>query len=253
MPERDDRALLRAVRWPVAVLLVPALLAGVWVLGFGPGLEDGLRERSAAALAAAGYANVDVRVSGRDVVLLGVPAGTGDAAAGTVAAVDGVGDVVVPAGTAAPLADARPGAVPDGAPTGTAPTADAPTDPGPAPLPAADRARLERLLADASAARPILFAPDRADLTGPAADTVAQVAELLLAAPAAPVDVVGHAADTPGPAGRALALSEARAAVVRDALVAAGVDAARIGTRGAGDTQPLATLAASRRVEIHVR
>jgi OOP family OmpA-OmpF porin len=51
------------------------------------------------------------------------------------------------------------------------------------------------------------------------------------------VEVAGHASrDEPG----AQALSEARAVAVRDALVAAGVDAARLVTRGHGSAQPIA-------------
>jgi outer membrane protein OmpA-like peptidoglycan-associated protein len=102
------------------------------------------------------------------------------------------------------------------------------------------------------AAYPIRFTADSAALTGPAADAVRRAGELLAAGPAVPVLVEGHVADTPGGPDAAQRLSDQRAAVVAEALVAAGVPAERITARGAGATRPLATVEESRRVEIAV-
>ncbi|WP_345607960.1 OmpA family protein [Pseudonocardia adelaidensis] len=107
-------------------------------------------------------------------------------------------------------------------------------------------------VAGVQAAQPILFTADSAELAGPSAGTVQRVAELLVAGPAAPVLVEGHVADTPGGPEAVQQLSDRRAAVVADALVAAGVPAERITARGLGATKPLATVEASRRVEITI-
>jgi outer membrane protein OmpA-like peptidoglycan-associated protein len=64
--------------------------------------------------------------------------------------------------------------------------------------------------------------------------------------------VEGHVADTPGGPDVAQRLSDQRAAVVAEALVAAGVPAERITMRGVGAMRPLATPEESRRVEITI-
>jgi len=99
-------------------------------------------------------------------------------------------------------------------------------------------------------AGPITFAADRAELVGPSAAAVARVAELLGDAPGPRFTVAGYAADTPGPPEVAQRLSERRAQVVVDALVAAGVRRERLVVAGRGSADPLATPAQSRRVEI---
>ncbi|WP_459214558.1 OmpA family protein [Pseudonocardia sichuanensis] len=129
-----------------------------------------------------------------------------------------------------------------------APTAGRPTPADRDPA-AAERERITVLLAD----RPIVFTADSAELTAPAAETVREVARLLAAVPGAPVLVEGHAADTPGGLEAARLLSERRADVVAGALVAAGVSAERVATRGRGAEAPLAPVERSRRVEISVR
>ena len=94
------------------------------------------------------------------------------------------------------------------------------------------------------------FAPDQADLAGPSVAAVARVAELLGDGPGPLITVTGYAADTPGPAEVAQRLSERRAQVVADALVAAGVRRERLVPVGRGSAEPLATPELSRRVEI---
>jgi outer membrane protein OmpA-like peptidoglycan-associated protein len=99
-------------------------------------------------------------------------------------------------------------------------------------------------------ASPITFAADRAELAGPSAAAVARVAEVLGDGPGPRVTLTGYAADTPGPPEVAQRLSEQRAQVVVDALVAAGVRRERLVVAGRGSADPLATPAQSRRVEI---
>jgi outer membrane protein OmpA-like peptidoglycan-associated protein len=139
-----------------------------------------------------------------------------------------------------------------GSPTGAIPTAPAAAperDDGPA---APDHALLRSQVAQAVAEQPIVFPPDSAELAEPAARTVQRVADLLVAAPEVPVLVEGHVADTPGGLEAGAQLAERRAVVVSEALVAAGVAAERITTRGRGAEQPLATPEQSRRVEISI-
>ena len=100
------------------------------------------------------------------------------------------------------------------------------------------------------AAGAVTFAADRAELAGPSVAAVARVAALLGDGPGPRVTVTGHAADTPGPAEVAQRLSERRAQVVADALVAAGVRRERLVVAGRGSAEPSATPELSRRVEI---
>jgi outer membrane protein OmpA-like peptidoglycan-associated protein len=111
---------------------------------------------------------------------------------------------------------------------------------------------LRAQLVEVLATQPIRFGADSAELAGPAAGTVQRVAELLVLDPTMPVLVEGHVAATPGGLEAGRQLSEQRAAVVAEALVAAGVLAYRIDTRGLGAERPLATVEESRRVEITV-
>lgn len=159
-----------------------------------------------------------------------------------------------PPAPAAPPVAARvtaPPAEPPSASPAVPATAPAPvvaTDPAPAAPPDPALAEVAQVLAT----QPIRFTPDSAMLAGPAADTVRRVAELLVAGPAVPVVVEGHVADTPGGPDVVQRLSDQRAAVVTEALVAAGVPPERITARGVGATRPLATPEESRRVEITI-
>lgn len=128
---------------------------------------------------------------------------------------------------------------------------------GPAPAalePSQPRVAVAAALASAGT---ITFDADRADLTGPGAATVQAIARVLGTGAGAKVGVgvvlTGYAADTPGPAAVAQRLSEQRASVVADALVSAGIDRSRIVVTGRGAADPLATPAASRRVEISLQ
>lgn len=229
--------------WFAAMVLVPAALAGVALLWPGPQLADDLRDRAASTLSAAGLGSVAVTIAGRDARLDAVPRGSELAAAAAVAGVTGIRDVQIGTATAPPLPGAH----------GTAPTAAVPAVPdAPGKLSAMARQVLTGRIAAAVAAAPITFDPDSAELTVPAAATVMQIALLLVGEPDATVAVDGYVADTPGPAETAQRLSESRAAAVTAALVEAGVERSRITATGRGDTRPLSTPAASRRVEISI-
>jgi outer membrane protein OmpA-like peptidoglycan-associated protein len=120
------------------------------------------------------------------------------------------------------------------------------------PPPASPADVLRAQLAEVLAAQPIRFGADSAELAGPPADAVQRVAELLVAAPDVPVLVEGHVADTPGRPEAGWRLSERRAAVVCDVLLAAGVPAEQLTPIGLGAERPLASVEESRRVEITV-
>lgn len=218
----------RTALWCAALLGVPAALTGVAVLWPGPGLADDLRLLTEAVLDDAGLAGVGALVSGRDIRLVDVPTGAEAPALAVVAAVDGVRVVEV---------------------AGVAPAQPVPTA---APEPSGSVEDVGGSLAAVLNATPVTFAADSALLDGASADAVARVAALLVAA-GGPVTVEGHVADTPGMPEVAQRLSEQRAAVVVDALAAAGVARERITAVGRGATEPLATRAASRRVDIEIR
>ena len=82
---------------------------------------------------------------------------------------------------------------------------------------------------------PVFFQPWSAAISATAAKTIAAAAKAALADPAAPVVVTG-AADTVGSALANKYMSEARAQVVSDALVADGVAAVRVETKAIGAT-----------------
>ncbi|HVH23229.1 MAG TPA: OmpA family protein [Pseudonocardia sp.] len=131
------------------------------------------------------------------------------------------------------------------------PTAPAP--PVPAELDAAGKQQLASSISQLLAGAPITFRPNSPQLTGPGRATVTRLVELVGAVPAARLQVDGFVATGPGN-GRLTAqqLSDQRAAVVRDALVAAGVPAGNIVARGLGEGSKPAARAAGRRVDITV-
>ncbi|HMV68542.1 MAG TPA: OmpA family protein, partial [Myxococcota bacterium] len=104
---------------------------------------------------------------------------------------------------------------------------------------------------------PVYFATNQATLQAESMPTLAAVAGLLRAWPEIElVEVAGHA-DARGDDLSNLALSQARAAAVRDWLVAAGIGPERLVTRGYGESRPSITradsaseLALNRRVQI---
>jgi len=105
-------------------------------------------------------------------------------------------------------------------------------------------------------ATPVFFQPFSAALDAPALSTIASVAKTVTADPNARVVVTG-AADGIGSARANKYLSETRAQVVTDALIADGVSASRIKTRSVAVAAPGAppSLAsqAGRRALIEIR
>lgn len=105
----------------------------------------------------------------------------------------------------------------------------------------------------------VLFDSGRFDLKPAATESLRVLAAVLEKHPTAPVSIEGHTDSTGTPASN-LVLSENRANAVRQWLVAqAGVDPARLESRGHGDTVPVASNATAegrqknRRVEIRIR
>lgn len=189
------------------------------------------------------------------------------APAGAPAAPGAPGGPPAPGAPGAPPAPGAPGGPPaPGAPGAPAPgAAGAGTPPAGGPsVPAGaggaggaassgDVAGVSARVQQIVEAQPITFRPDRPELTAAGAQTVDEVARELTAVPAAKVTVVGYAAPVSrgiGPA--AQGLSDQRAAAVAQRLAAAGIGADRVQARGAADTDPLPSTAASRRATITV-
>ncbi len=126
---------------------------------------------------------------------------------------------------------------------------------------AAESLRIQREVgnADTGAGRFTLgegtFAPGRAELSADAGAQLDEAAAFLAAAPGRRARIEGHT-DSRGSANLNQALSQQRAEAVRDALVARGVEAARLVAVGRGSDRPIATndtpegRARNRRVEI---
>lgn len=103
----------------------------------------------------------------------------------------------------------------------------------------------------------ITFAYDSADVQPQFKQTLNQVADTLAQYNQTYIDVYGHT-DSTGSDAYNQTLSERRATSVADYLAGRGVQPARIGTRGFGETQPIASndtdpgRAANRRVEVKI-
>ena len=103
----------------------------------------------------------------------------------------------------------------------------------------------------------ITFDVDRYDIQPQFQSTLNQVAQTLSSYNQTYIDVLGHT-DSTGSDAYNQALSERRAQSVADYLSSHGVARARVGTRGYGETQPIATndsepgRAQNRRVEIKI-
>ena len=108
---------------------------------------------------------------------------------------------------------------------------------------------------DGHVALHINFDVDKATLRPDAQPVVAEIDKLLVADPALKLSIEGHT-DNSGTQAHNQALSAARAASVRDALVALGIDASRLSSKGFGQDKPVADnggeagRAQNRRVEL---
>jgi len=118
-----------------------------------------------------------------------------------------------------------------------------------------DRVERDGEMLKLSLASDVLFDSGSATLQPGAEDKLRHVAEVLQRYPNTRIEIIGHT-DSRGTAASNTKLSEQRARAVRDVLARAGVDPARITTRGAAATRPVATndtpegRAVNRRVEI---
>ena len=134
--------------------------------------------------------------------------------------------------------------------------------PVPAVVPAAD---LQRIFGDALAVMPpaarryVLYFEAGSDTLTPAArELVPEILALVQSRAQSDVSVVGHT-DTTGAAPANVELGLRRAALVRDLLVAAGLDGALVEVVSHGESNPLAATpdntaeARNRRVEVTVR
>jgi len=103
----------------------------------------------------------------------------------------------------------------------------------------------------------ITFGTDRSDIQPQFRPTLDQVADVLAQYNQTLVDVYGHT-DSTGSDAYNQSLSQRRATAVADYLASHGVQSARLGTRGFGESQPVASnetedgRAANRRVEIKI-
>jgi outer membrane protein OmpA-like peptidoglycan-associated protein len=210
----------------------------------GASLPDGVNPQAVTAVAAAlagANGDVTVAVSGQGLTISGV-----------------VPDQATKEAIGQKVSAALPGLTVDNqltlavaaAPT-AAPAAPAPTQPG--ELDPAAKQALQGQIAQLVAGSPISFGPNSPQLTPQGGAAVAKVLDLIKGAPSARIRIDGYVAAGPGD-GRLTAqqLSDARAATVRDALVAGGVPADHIDVRGLGEGTSPAQTAAARRVEITV-
>ncbi|GAA4936216.1 outer membrane protein OmpA-like peptidoglycan-associated protein [Actinomycetospora succinea] len=138
------------------------------------------------------------------------------------------------------------------APAASAGSAAPAGSPRPAGRTGPDTVVLQGTIDEVLAAAPLRFAADSATPVPEAAGGVSRVAAVLRASPGPPVTVEGHTAPAGEDVGDAQALSQQRAEEVVRRLEAAGVPAGSLTAVGVGPARPLASLEASRRVEIRV-
>lgn len=117
--------------------------------------------------------------------------------------------------------------------------------------------RCEQRMSEAAAAGTIRFGVGSADLDAVSAPTLDRLAEIAKSCPTFRIEVKGHS-DSIGSDARNQQISEARARVVADYLIRAGVDAARLHAIGYGGTRRVvpnmsaADRARNRRIEFSV-
>ena len=229
------------------MLRVAVLVSGVviwallgWVAARGEGLERveaRVLSDTRAALVEAGFDDIEARVDGRRVTLVGRVSSEAlrDSILSLAAAVRGVGG---PIADRIVLAAAEPEAVPE------------------SPEMIAARACQERFDA-ALLAEPIRFDGGTATPSQTSYPVLAGLVEIANSCPTARFTVEGHT-DASGPDDVNQRVSEARAQAVADYLIGAGVAAPRIVVVGYGETRPVdsnttaAGRAANRRIQLVV-
>ena len=236
-----------------AAVVVPSVLAGLTLLWPRPQIQSALTERAQAALSAAGISGATVRFDGRDATITGLSGGAAAQAADVVAGATGVRVASIGAGAATTLS---PTPTPTASPTPTsvaAPTSAAAPKSAPAGFDPATKQALQARIAGLVATTPITFNPNSPQLTPQGSATLAQVLAVVKAAPAARLELDGYVA--PGRGNgllNAQQLSDQRAAVVLDAMVAAGVPADHLTARGRGEDTTATDRTLARRVDITV-
>jgi outer membrane protein OmpA-like peptidoglycan-associated protein len=119
-------------------------------------------------------------------------------------------------------------------------------------------AAVEGALASVLKLRNIEFDKGKADLTPVGRQTLDEVTAVLATSPRLAVEIQGHT-DVKGIASHNRELSSQRAESVKQYLVAKGIDASRMTTKGFGQTRPIASnlteegRRANRRIEFHVK
>lgn len=134
-------------------------------------------------------------------------------------------------------------------PSPPAPVATGPLGGAPA-VRASDVATLRAAIDGVLATTPLRFPADSATPDPAASASVERLAAAMLATPGPPITVEGHTAPAGEDTGGAQRLSQQRADEIRRRLESAGVPPERLRAVGVGPARPLATLEASRRVEI---
>jgi outer membrane protein OmpA-like peptidoglycan-associated protein len=244
---------------PARRLLVPVLVGvvGLAAISIGQdipnrhGIEGDLGERSLHALQAAGIEGAQVSFVGRDGTVRVASAVDGDRALSIVRGVNGVrvARVEVPGGPAPSIEPTGAAPGPTDSPTGS--PSESPS-PSAAPSPSAPPVQ-----AQLGALPQVTFENRSATLTPQGLAVVANVAAILKAHPTVRISIQGHT-DSRGSDASNLALSQARAQAVLEALRAQGIAADRMGAVGFGERRPKvpdtgdANRAINRRVELIV-
>jgi outer membrane protein OmpA-like peptidoglycan-associated protein len=270
---------LRTVLPPVIVAILGlGVLTSVQDTGFREQIESKLTERAQGALSAAGLAEVEVELTGRDADVTAPTDEDALTAADVVGDVDGIRTAVAygPAGPAdtgggasvvdepLPEAEASPSPSADDAasPEATDPPSDSETTDGETAEPEDEereptREEREQAQEDLVEIPNITFVTDSARLTKDGRRVVREAAEVLEEHPEVEVRIEGHT-DSVGTRSHNQGLSERRAEVVLDRLVELGVDRDRLTSKGYGESTPLvvprtfADLEKNRRVEFNV-
>jgi OOP family OmpA-OmpF porin len=251
-----DQIRSRRLLLPITVAAVG--LAGIFVAEDLPkrhSIESQLTDRSTVALNQAGLMDVAVRFTGRDGTVSVLSADQADRARQIVAGQEGVRIARVEVVSALPgtthvVVAPSPSASPEPTPTPT------PT-PSATPSPTATAPSITDLAQQILGAGQIQFTTGSAVLTGSSDQALTKIAALLKANPQIRVRIEGNT-DSVGVAATNLALSQARAKAVFDALVRLGVDSSRMTTIGYGETHPLVpnttdeNRAKNRRVAFHL-
>lgn len=217
-------------------LLVPVIVGvvGLAAISVGQdvpnrhGIENDLTKRSLHALQDAGINGAEVRFVGRDGTVTLASSAEKDRALSIVKGVNGVRVATVVAREPAPEATVQP-----------TPTAEATPSAEPSPSPSASPSPTPPPLVQAQlgALPQVTFENNSATLTPQGLAVVANIAGILKSHPTVKLRIEGHT-DSRGSDASNLALSQARAVAVLNALKAQGIAADRLSAVGFGERRP---------------